>query len=252
MSSRNANKRSDGRSRSLTGHKALCKPRENSNSISASPCSPPFSLGDVMGQPFIIIPPECGWCSINCLTKGNTEPPPSTSMRPLIMAPRETRSNVPMPSTDNNVAFASMSVNACATWAMHSLPALVDRANWKGAVANWMASFNCWANVRATSLRTKSPTTIPRTPPVGFCNAVATLHQECRLGRISRTRDRISLRHILNLTTGGGVLLSSLTALPLLLPQQTILVQLDEAKLVVLHITRQRLAGCWRALQWVL
>ena len=63
------------------------------------------------------------------------------------MAPRETRSNAPMPSTDNKVEFASMSVNACATWAMHSLPAL---------------------------------------------------------------------RHVPNLTTGGGVLPSSLTALPLL------------------------------------
>ena len=41
MSSRNANRRSDGRSRFLTAHEVQCKPRENSNGMSASLCSPP-------------------------------------------------------------------------------------------------------------------------------------------------------------------------------------------------------------------
>ena len=55
---------------------------------------------------------------------------------------------------------------------MHSQPALVDNAYWCGEVAASTAWPNCWAMVRATSLRTTSPATMPRTLPSGFVKAV--------------------------------------------------------------------------------
>ena len=55
---------------------------------------------------------------------------------------------------------------------MHSVPARVDKAYWKEAVARSIASANCWATVLATSFRTKPPATMPRIPPLAFCNAV--------------------------------------------------------------------------------
>ena len=58
---------------------------------------------------------------------------------------------------------------ACNAWAMHSVPALVERAYWKGAVAalTASASFAC-AIVRPTNLRRMSATMMPRTPPGRF------------------------------------------------------------------------------------
>ena len=62
-----------------------------------------------------------------------------------------------------------MDCNTCAT---HSVPALVESANWKGAVATSTAGVICWLMVRATSFLTMPPTTMPLTPPLGFCSAV--------------------------------------------------------------------------------
>ena len=55
---------------------------------------------------------------------------------------------------------------------MHSQPLLVDMAYWKGAVAACTSSIICWDIVRATNRLTMSPTTMPRTPPLGFWRAV--------------------------------------------------------------------------------
>ena len=51
-------------------------------------------------------------------------------------------------------------------------PARVWSAYWKSDVASSAFCANCFANVRDTNLLKKSPTTMPRTPPSGFCNAV--------------------------------------------------------------------------------
>ena len=56
---------------------------------------------------------------------------------------------------------------------MHSHPALVLMACWKGEVACSTTGPNCWDMVRATNRLITSPATIPLTlPPPGFCNAV--------------------------------------------------------------------------------
>lgn len=55
--------------------------------------------------------------------------------------------------------------------AMVSVPARVDKANWWGQQALWIGSAKCWARLRETTRRSKSPTMIPRTRPFGFCKA---------------------------------------------------------------------------------
>ena len=74
------------------------------------------------------------------------------------------------PSIDSKVAFPSILVSACTMCATHS--ALVERAYWRGWVAPSARSANCLAMVRATNLLNTSPTTMPLTPPSGFCSAV--------------------------------------------------------------------------------
>ena len=93
-------------------------------------------------------------------------------IKPCIMAFLEITANAPTPSTDNMVACSSRSVNVWRTCGTHSQPARVRNACWNGAVAASTASDTCCAIVRATKRRNVSPTTIPRTPPLGFCRAV--------------------------------------------------------------------------------
>ena len=62
---------------------------------------------------------------------------------------------------DRAVDSGSKSLRACRARAMHSLPALVASAHWKGAVAPSTAFPNCWAIVLATRCRTTSPATMP-------------------------------------------------------------------------------------------
>ena len=45
------------------------------------------------------------------------------------------RSKAPMPSIETTVACGLSCVRLCTRWATHSVPALVDSANWKGAVS---------------------------------------------------------------------------------------------------------------------
>ena len=45
-------------------------------------------------------------------------------------------------------------------------------AYWNGAVAYSTTVRNCWAIVLETNCRKESPTTMPLTPPEGFCKAV--------------------------------------------------------------------------------
>ena len=88
------------------------------------------------------------------------------------MEDRDTRSNAPTPSMDTTVSNGSTFDMDCKTCATHSVPALVESANWKGAVATSTAGVICCLMVRATSLLTMSPTTMPLTPSLGFCSAV--------------------------------------------------------------------------------
>ena len=82
------------------------------------------------------------------------------------------RSNALTPSTEVRVNCSSVSHKAWMQWATHSHPDFVDRANWNGDVAASTAGPNCWAMVRATSLRMTSPATMPRTPPLLLRRAV--------------------------------------------------------------------------------
>ena len=73
---------------------------------------------------------------------------------------------------------SSMSVNTVHISTKQSPSALVERANWNGAVAWRTAAENCCAIVRATKRRKTIPVAIPRMSPVGvpvesmFCSAV--------------------------------------------------------------------------------
>ena len=51
----------------------------------------------------------------------------------------------------------------------------MTNANWYGWHAVSKACAKCWAMVRATSRRRKSPTTSPRAPPEGFWGATSLL-----------------------------------------------------------------------------
>ena len=88
------------------------------------------------------------------------------------MASRNTWSYAPMPSTDNTVAVGLASVNARITCTTQSVPALVERANWKGAHARSTSLLNCLESVFATNLRNDVPVAIPRTPKSLFSSAV--------------------------------------------------------------------------------
>lgn len=80
-------------------------------------------------------------------------------------------SYAPMPSMDRMVLVGCSSVIADREWTTASVPALVDKANWKGLHAVWKCVEKVCASVRETTLRSKSPTTNPHTPPCGFCKA---------------------------------------------------------------------------------
>ena len=79
-----------------------------------------------------------------------------TSRPPEVMAALDTRSKVPMSSTESRVVSASKSINPWTTWATHSQPAFVRECKliWCGS------SLHCWTNccamVRATNRRTKT------------------------------------------------------------------------------------------------
>ena len=56
--------------------------------------------------------------------------PPHKLNNPSIIAAREIWSYALIPSMDNTVASGFNSVKSWITWAMHSLPARVERAYW--------------------------------------------------------------------------------------------------------------------------
>ena len=70
-------------------------------------------------------------------------------------------------------AFGHESVRCCKVWTSASEPDRVDKAYWKGQHASSKHVENCWAKVRDTSLRRKSPTTKPRAPPDCFRSATS-------------------------------------------------------------------------------
>ena len=77
----------------------------------------------------------------------------------------------PRPRTE--LSRWSRSVNQClSTCETHPLPARVCNAYWNGAVTASADLEHCFAIVGATNRRKTSLTTMPRTPPSGFCNAV--------------------------------------------------------------------------------
>ena len=94
-----------------------------------------------------------------------------TAAKPFSMLALEMLSYAPMPSMDRMVLVGCSSVIADKEWTTASVPALVDKADWKGLHAVWKCVEKVCASVRETTLRSKSPTTNPRTPPCGFCKA---------------------------------------------------------------------------------
>eukprot|EP00435_Cladocopium_sp_Y103_P033837 s884_g8.t1 len=90
---------------------------------------------------------------------------------PLSMLALEMLSYAPTPSMERTVLVGRSSVKADNEWTTASVPALVDKANWKGLHVVWKCVEKVCAIVRYTTLRSRSPTTNPRTPPYGFCKA---------------------------------------------------------------------------------
>ena len=84
------------------------------------------------------------------------------------MLVREMVSYAPIPSTDSMVWFGWASVAEVRAWTMASVPARVERANWWGMHAAWKWLAYVCAKHRETSLRRRSPMTMPRTLPFGF------------------------------------------------------------------------------------
>ena len=64
-------------------------------------------------------------------------------------------------------------VVAVSAWTTASVPARVERANWYGLHAVRIVCPKCWAMLRDTTLRRRSPTTRPRMRPFGFCSATS-------------------------------------------------------------------------------
>ena len=71
------------------------------------------------------------------------------------------------------MSVGSASVASWRLWTKASDPARVARANWYAWHALSKVCAKCWAMVRATSRRRKSPTTSPRTAPEGFWRATS-------------------------------------------------------------------------------
>ena len=88
-------------------------------------------------------------------------------------------------------------------------PALVERANWNGEVASNTAWENCWASVRATNRRTKSPTTMPRTPPVWLAQRGHATQQNSLHVESSHHCVNCSLRAPAHLIADEGLLCST-------------------------------------------
>lgn len=84
-----------------------------------------------------------------------------------------TWSYAPMPSTDRIMSVGSAPVASWRLWTKASDPARVASANWYGWHALSKVCAKCWAMVRATSRRRKSPTTSPQTAPEGFWKATS-------------------------------------------------------------------------------
>ena len=71
------------------------------------------------------------------------------------------------------MSVGSASVASWKLWTKASDPARVARANWYAWHALSKVCSKCWAMVRATNRRRKSPTTSPRTAPEGFWRATS-------------------------------------------------------------------------------
>ena len=78
---------------------------------------------------------------------------------------------LPTPSTDRMVWVGLASVTAVRAWTTASVPDRVAKANWWGWQAVWIGWAYFWARHRETSLRNTSPTTMPRTLPLGLVRA---------------------------------------------------------------------------------
>ena len=72
---------------------------------------------------------------------------------------RQIWSYAPIRSMERTVKSSCLSVTVLITWPTQSVPALVDKANWKGAQVSSTWSINCLARVFATTR-----------PPSRFCN----------------------------------------------------------------------------------
>ena len=84
---------------------------------------------------------------------------------------RDMLSKAPIPSTERMVWFGLVWERVVSVWTMASVPARVDSAYWCGWHAAWKVVAYCCAMQRETKRRSVSPTTMPRTLPLGFCKA---------------------------------------------------------------------------------
>ena len=84
---------------------------------------------------------------------------------------RDMLSKAPIPSTERMVWFGSVWERVVSAWTMASVPVRVDNAYWCGWHAAWKVLAYCCAMHRETKRRSVSPTTMPRTLPLGFCKA---------------------------------------------------------------------------------
>ena len=178
MSSKNAKILSEANNLSDTEVRLLCRPRLKSNGIRGSPCSPPSPW-----RMSWVIPQssshkcEDGWPQ-NWRTNGHNLSPCSMAINPETMALREMRSKAPTPSIEHH-GCVLVQTRQCLQRVGHGL------SSWNGVVASRTALENCWANVRATNRRRKSPT-IPRTPPSGFLRTLWTFRCRFSESRITR------------------------------------------------------------------
>ena len=145
----------------LCGHKGWVLSNSKEQGHQWVPLLPAFALGDPVHSATIVLPQVRGWTTIEKVDK--TEAPPITPSKPANIARLEMRSNALTPSTEVRVNCSSVSHKAWMQWATHSHPDFVDRANWNGDVAAQTAGPNCWAMVRATSLRMTSNFDAPHT-----------------------------------------------------------------------------------------
>ena len=146
-------------------------PKANKSGMSGSPCSPPSPWTISWSFP---------WSSRQMYRVGEAYERRTNGKMSLALgrvasfpsiAARRTWSKAPIPSMLKTHAVGSASQAARKRCPMHSVPARVDMAYWKGAHVASTSFPTIRARQLATSRRNEVPVAIPRTPPSFFCRA---------------------------------------------------------------------------------